>query len=94
MEYTRDTVWKANSDPNNVREIKIKHLTDKHLANIIKYVLANRYQPDLVDFLKGELRFRWLSEDFLDNAPYPYEPNEYDKIKRIKLSKEEYVNHH
>jgi len=89
--YSRDTVWTANLDPNNVKKIKIKDLTDKHLANIIKHTLANHYKPELVDFLKHELEFRGLPESFLDNAPYPYEPDEYDKINGIQASREKYI---
>ena len=56
-------------------------LTDKHLANIINYVLTHSsyYKQSTVGWLHKEAEFRGLTIEFLEQAPYEY--TEYDVSK-------------
>jgi hypothetical protein len=72
---TRNTIWCANSDLMNVRNIKIKNLDDTHLVNIIAWVKERQrsYPEKLLPVLMAEVKRRNLSDKFLSLAPIPVE---------------------
>ena len=67
----RNMQWKTLDG----RIIKVKDLTDEHLANIINYILTHpRLYPArdiLIRYLHDEAGIRGLSFEFLEGAPYP-----------------------
>lgn len=73
-EEFRERVWTTEDD----REIKIRDLTDKHLANIINHCKKcndkrpNSYPRWLTAGLRSEAKARSLSKEFIANAPYPW----------------------
>lgn len=71
MKYDRNTVWTTFDG----REIKIKDLTDVHLANVI-YHLEMRdvgTKSPLLSPMRREAKRRKLTQAFLDRAPIPWQ---------------------
>ena len=93
MIFTRESYWLSNSDPKNVRKIKIKDLTDTHLVNILKWVKDpnHKYDNNLINIIEIEaIKVRKLSKEFINGAPYPYNSSEKDRNK-IKIIKEDKI---
>lgn len=79
-----DTLWISNINPGNVHGHPIKKLNNVHLANIIHFFRINDQQihghPDeecgeIIVAMIIEAEKRGLTREFLDGAPYPYDPN-------------------
>jgi hypothetical protein len=78
-----ETLWISNIDPNNVHEHKVKNLNSKHLANIIHFFIhssvllhghSDAESMVIIDGMLNEVRKRELTPEFLQGAPYPYDP--------------------
>lgn len=73
--YCRDTYWKTQHG----EYVKIRHLKDTHLANLIAWVThhPHRYDDDrMLQLLGKEAQLRGLSPAFLDRAFLPYRREE------------------
>jgi hypothetical protein len=80
---TSETIWISNIHPDNVHQHKIKNLNSKHLANIIhfmKTVDQSIHGHDAIDriliiqAMRDEANKRELTIEFLNGAPYHYDP--------------------
>jgi hypothetical protein len=69
LAWTRDTYWQSQHG----ELVKVRHLKDTHLANILVWVENNpRYEAEFVKVLKDETVLRGLSPEFLGRAMIPY----------------------
>ena len=73
---TRETYWTANSYHGNNNRIKIKHLEDSHLVNIILFIRENCEEElrgrELMGVLYGEAFKRKLSQLINKGEYIPY----------------------
>ena len=84
-EISGETLWMSNIDPNNTHVHKIKNLNSKHIANILHFFKITdqsthgHSQLDvsiIIKVIHDEAMRRELSPEFLQGAPYYYNPNE------------------
>jgi len=80
---TRKTIWGANTDPNNYHEHRIENLNNEHIANIIQFFMDDNQKIhnhdiseslEIVAVMQDEALKRELTPEFLNGAPYPYDP--------------------
>lgn len=79
-----DTFWTSNINPENEHEHPIKKLNNAHIANILHFYkvydekIHGHPEGDrtkIVAAMIKEAEKRELSQEFLDGAPYPYDPS-------------------
>lgn len=80
---TGETIWESNIHPDKIHRHRVKHLNSKHLANILHFFRTTSQCVHGHDFVESlvignammeEARKRELTPEFLQGAPYPYDP--------------------